>query len=102
MILNHNIYFNNTIVVTNEFNLNGNCEMLCLNIDKCLNSGIIYANNKEINIWDQWCYYTRKSVIVIGIFENKLNIKISNKEFHKSACKIQDFEWHKQKKYNYL
>jgi hypothetical protein len=92
------INLDNPITVTNEFNLNGTCEMLFFNIDKNPNCGIIYANNKKINTWDQWCYYTRKSFINIGNFENKMNIKISNEEFDRSTCKITDFEWYKYEK----
>lgn len=86
------------IIINNKYEIKGDVSYIRFLIDKSPHNGIILLNNKRYNSWDQWCYYTRKSLILLPSFKNKLLIEITNEDFDKSECKITDFEWEKYEK----
>jgi hypothetical protein len=93
------IHFDSPITVTNEYEIQGSVSYIRFSINKCPNNGIILLNNKQYNTWDQWCYYSRKSLTgTLPTFENNLVIKITKKDFDKSLCKNKDFKWDKYEK----
>jgi hypothetical protein len=83
-------------------NFSGNCKLVGMEVIIGPYTGILdfVISNKEstksfsLNVWDQWCYYERASMIRLNkLFElDNMTIHISQKTFDTSSCKNTNFD----------
>jgi hypothetical protein len=84
-----------------SFILEGKCEIVGFNIDVGPHSGLVQVNDgnivKEFNFWEQWCYYTRRTLRFRYNIENCIKITILQDNFDTSKCQKQfDFSGYKK------
>lgn len=90
-------------IIKDKIIFKGNAEIIGILQIIGLNSGIIEINNNNVitkyNLWDQWCHYNRTNMKINLIFENFLEINITQEKFDTSLCKNNDINWDSYDKY---
>ena len=87
------------LAFTKKLELEGDCDIIGFHLLIGPHSGIVKVGLEKINIWDQYCHYTREHFNLNFSLDGRLDISILDDCFDKSQCKreLSDSKEHNKK-----